>query len=160
MTTETPEPLPWRKWQDWAVVLLGAFLLAADPQINADGGAELAVIVLSSLLALSGIYSLGAPELRTEYAHVALGLLLLASPWALNFADQSGAWWCWILGLLAVLLGLSSLPAADAEHDPTRSVSELTEVTENGGRHHLPDPDAQITSARPSSTRRSLSDED
>lgn len=162
MTSENPRPRPWRKWQDWGVVLLGTALLLADPVVHSAVRAELAVLVLGSLLVLSGLYSLGAPELRTEYAHVALGLLVFASPWALHLADLGSAWWCWIAGLIAVLLGISSLPPADSA-DPPRAVAELTgltEIAEGGGRHHRPDPDAQLGSARTSSTRRALSDDD
>lgn len=143
------------------MLLLGASLLLIGPQVDAATGAELAVLALGSLLGLSGFYSLGAPELRTEYAHMALGLLLLASPWALGFDDQGGAWSCWTIGALAVLLGLSSLPPAECGADGPRSVSELTEVSPgSGGRHHRPDPDSQIASATSTSVRRSFTDEE
>lgn len=143
------------------MLLLGASLLLIGPQVDAATGAELAVLALGSLLGLSGFYSLGAPELRTEYAHMTLGLLLLASPWALGFDDQGGAWSCWTTGLLAVLLGLSSLPPAECGADGPRSVSELTEVSPgSGGRHHRPDAGAQVASTTSTSVRQPLADEE
>ena len=141
------------------MLLLGASLLLVGPQLGATTGAELAVLALGSLLGLSGLYSLGAPELRAEYAHMALGLLLLASPWALDFDDRGGAWSCWITGVLAILLGLSALPPAESEDDRARSVSELTEVAPSGGRHHRPDPDSHVPSSTASSTRRPSADD-
>lgn len=138
------------------MVVLGASLFLMIPMTDPDSGARLAALVLGSLLALSGVYSLGAPELRTEYAHVVLGLVLFLSPWVLGFAGPA-SWLCWVVGTFAVLLGLAALPEADPAEAQPRSVSELTEVSETGGRHHMPDPDEQVPAATGSSTLRTFS---
>lgn len=162
MNTSTPGPRPWKKWQDWTVVLLGAALIATVLVTTPSSSARVTVLVIGSLLMLSGMYSLGTPELRSEYAHMVFGLLLAASPWALGFVHEGVAWSCWVLGAGAVLLGLASLPPAaePAAHrgseGQARHVSELTEVRESGGRHHLPDPDAEPAGAA-ESTERALS---
>lgn len=150
MNIRNPEPRPWKRWQDWTVVLLGASLITTVLVTDPSSSGRATVLVVGSLLTLSGVYSLGTPDLRSEYAHMVLGLLLSASPWALGFAHEGVAWWCWILGVGAVLLGLASLPpavepAACAEFSgPARVVSELTEVRASGGRHRLPEPDADV----------------
>lgn len=161
--TRTSEARPWTRWQDWAVVLLGASLFLMTPITAPGSGTRLTVLVLGSLLALSGVYSLGAPALRTEYTHIVLGIVLFVSPWMLRFADlhNHSAWVCWGLGFLAVLLGLAGMPAADTgeqeTEDPLRKVSDLTDITRVGGRHHLPDPDQHMPVATGTSTLRTFS---
>lgn len=146
MKSRTPISRPWKKWQDWTVVLLGAALIATVLVTEPSSSARATVLLAGSLLVLSGMYSLGTPELRSEFAHVVVGLALFASPWALGFAHGTVAWSCWILGAGAVLLGLASLPPTGEGRGGSgqpRHVGELTEVRGSGGRHRLPESNAE-----------------
>jgi SPW repeat len=109
----------WRRWQDWAVVVVGV-LTALAPIVVATSTAALSVlIVLGVLLAVTGLWSLGAPgSLASEYIHVVLGVLLFISPWVFSYTALTGAaWTSWVAGVLAVVVGLSALPAARIAHN-------------------------------------------
>jgi uncharacterized membrane protein HdeD (DUF308 family) len=109
---------PWSRWQDWAAVVLGAYLVLSTLWTETTGGALAALLVLGFLMLVSGLWSLATPaSMTSEYVHIALGVLLFVSPWALGFADLGGAsWTAWILGVLAVLVGAAALPEANAAH--------------------------------------------
>jgi hypothetical protein len=86
--------------------------------VMANAAALSALIVLGVLLALTGLWSLGAPgSIASEYIHIVIGVLLFISPWVLGYSALAGAaWTSWIAGVLAVVIGLSALPAANAAH--------------------------------------------
>lgn len=109
---------PWSRWQDWAAVVLGAYLVLSTLWTKTTGGALAALLVLGFLMLISGLWSLATPDSMTsEYVHIALGALLFVSPWALGFAGLGGAsWTAWILGVLAVIVGAAALPEANAAH--------------------------------------------
>ena len=109
---------PWSRWQDWAAVVLGVYVVLSTTWTTTSGGAVAALLVLGGLLLVSGLWSLAAPgSMTSEYVHIALGVLLFVSPWVLGFAELGGAsWTAWILGVLAVIVGAAALPEASAAH--------------------------------------------
>ncbi|GAA2348084.1 SPW repeat protein [Saccharopolyspora halophila] len=109
---------PWMRWQDWAGVVLGAYLILATMWTSTNGAAVLAMIVLGALLVVASVWSLAMPgSMTSEYSHMLLGALVFISPWVLGYAELLGAaWTSWIVGVLAVVAGLAALPEANAAH--------------------------------------------
>ncbi len=107
---------PWMRWQDWAAVVLGAYLVLATLWTVTGGGAMSVMIVLGALLVISGAWSLAMPDSMTsEYAHMFLGVLLFISPWVLGYTALMGAsWTSWVIGVLAVVIGAAALPEASS----------------------------------------------
>lgn len=109
---------PWMRWQDWAAVGLGAYLVLATIWTATSGSAMSAMIVLGALLVIGGVWSLAMPDSMTsEYAHMLLGVLLFISPWVLGYTAFAGAaWTSWVVGVLAVVVGAAALPEANSAH--------------------------------------------
>jgi hypothetical protein len=111
-------PRSWRRWQDWAVVVIGV-LTALTPVVAATSTAALwTLVVFGVLVAATGLWSLAQPgSAVSEYVHVALGVLLFISPWVFAYTAFAGAAWAsWVAGVLVVGAGLAALPAANAQH--------------------------------------------
>lgn len=109
---------PWIRWQDWAGVVLGAYLILATMWTSTNGSAMSAMIVLGALLLIASVWSLAVPgSMTSEYSHMLLGVLLFISPWVLGYSMFTGAsWTSWIVGVLAVIAGAAALPEANAAH--------------------------------------------
>ncbi|MGW3472497.1 SPW repeat protein [Saccharopolyspora spinosa] len=107
---------PWIRWQDWAGVVLGAYLILATMWTSTNGSAMSAMIVLGALLLIASVWSLAVPgSMTSEYSHMLLGVLLFISPWVLGYSMFTGAsWTSWIVGVLAVIAGAAALPEANA----------------------------------------------
>jgi len=104
----------WR-WQDGLALVAGA-VLALTP-IWASPAATKAtwtMVVLGVILAAASVWSLLSPErVISEWAHVALGVLIAVSPWALGFtAHRGAAWTAWVVGVIALLLGAWMVPVS------------------------------------------------
>ena len=99
----------WKRWQDWATVVLGVLLFITPFIFGATGVAAVAwtAYVAGVLLLIAGLWSLSVPSLRfTEYSEVVIGVLVFVAPFVLGFAGITYlAWSDWIAGILAVLLG-------------------------------------------------------
>ncbi|WP_211176788.1 SPW repeat protein [Pseudonocardia acidicola] len=108
----------WRRWQDWAALVIGVLTALSPIVVSTDAGAAWTLVVFGVLLAATGLWSLATPDsVASEYVHLVLGVLLFISPWVMSFSTYGGAaWTSWIAGVLAVLVGLAALPAANAEH--------------------------------------------
>jgi hypothetical protein len=97
----------WRRWQDWAVVVLGV-LMFLTPIVFADTSQTVAAAsayVLGALIALAGL--LNAATNRAgglEVIPAALAVILFVSPWAFGFTTVAAlAWSAWIVAILVVL---------------------------------------------------------
>ncbi len=109
----------WARWQDY-VALLAGVVLALTPiwfTPNETGGVW-AMIVLGVVLAGSALWSLQAPgAVASEWVHAILGVLMFVAPWVLSYANEAGAAWSsWIIGLVAVIVGLWALPVSTQAH--------------------------------------------
>ncbi|GGM35505.1 hypothetical protein GCM10012275_03510 [Longimycelium tulufanense] len=109
---------PWTRWQDWGAVVFGVYTLLSPLWLTTSTGAMWTMIVFGALLAIAGAWSLAQPgSVISEYSHVVLGVLLFLAPWVMGYADMAGAaWTSWIVGVLAVIVGLAGVPAANTAH--------------------------------------------
>jgi uncharacterized membrane protein HdeD (DUF308 family) len=109
----------WKRWQDWATMVLGVLLFVSPFVFGATsyGLAAATAYVGGVLLVLAGLLAASSARVRsTEWIPVVLGVLLFISPWVLGFAGVMAlAWTAWIIGVLAVIAG-GSLLVADRRH--------------------------------------------
>jgi hypothetical protein len=108
----------WRRWQDWAALVIGVLVALSPVVVTTSVAAVWGLVVLGVVLALTGLWSLAAPgSVASEYGHIVLGVLLFIAPWVLGYSALAGAsWTSWIGGILAVIVGATALPSANAEH--------------------------------------------
>jgi hypothetical protein len=81
-----------KRWQDWVNLVLGAWTLASPWALGfADGqsAAALSAWVLGAAIVVFAGIAVSMPKAWEEAINILLGVCLLASPWALNFATQS-----------------------------------------------------------------------
>ena len=107
-----------KHWQDPVNALLGAWLIVAPWALGFHADLVVAgnYVLVGVLLVAAAVGAIVLPKAWEEWVEVALGLWLLASPWALGFADDSvpmeNALFC---GLLVVVLALWVL-ASDEDY--------------------------------------------
>jgi uncharacterized membrane protein HdeD (DUF308 family) len=108
----------WRRWQDWAAVVIGVLTALSPIVVLTDTAALWTLVVFGVLIAAAGLWSLAAPgSVASEYVHIVLGVLLFISPWVFGYADLAGAaWTSWVAAVLTVVVGVAAVPAANAEH--------------------------------------------
>ncbi len=98
---------PWRRWQDWVLVVLGALIFIATFVFSAMTvpAAQYTGIIIGVLMFLVGLYTLANPQMRNvEWVQIVLGVLLFISPWVLGYTSLvQMAWSAWIIGVLAVI---------------------------------------------------------
>jgi uncharacterized membrane protein HdeD (DUF308 family) len=111
---------PWTRLQDWAALIAGLFAALSPIWVSTTGERDAfwALIVLGALLAIAALVSLALPGVvATEWLTVLVGVLLFVAPWALTYTDRVGAsWTSWVVGVIAVALGGSSVPASNRVH--------------------------------------------
>jgi uncharacterized membrane protein HdeD (DUF308 family) len=111
---------PWTRLQDWAALIAGLFAALSPIWVSTTGERDAfwALIVLGALLAIAALLSLALPGVvATEWLTVLVGVLLFVAPWVLTYTDRVGAsWTSWVVGVIAVALGGSSLPASNRVH--------------------------------------------
>jgi len=114
----------WTRWQDWGAVVLGIVAGVAVVWLDATNAAAWtdaalwSLLVFGVLLLASGLWSLTRPDsVASEYVHIGLGVLLFISPWVLDYATvPAAAWTSWVVGALAVLVGVAAIPMATTAH--------------------------------------------
>lgn len=108
----------WTRWQDWTALVIGVLAALSPLVVATSAGAVWALVVLGVLIAAAALWSLVVPgSVASEYVHVVFGVLLFISPWVLAYSDLGGAsWTSWVAGALAVIVGATAVPAANAQH--------------------------------------------
>ncbi len=108
----------WTRWQDWVVLVAGAYAALAPIWTDTDTRATWTMVVLGVVTAATALWSLAMPEDRiSEYGHVLMGVLFIASPWVMGFDNISSmALTAWIVGAVTVLAGLATLPGLTRIH--------------------------------------------
>ncbi len=111
----------WTRWQDW--VTLGAGVVAAFvaySSLSSAAGAS-ALMILGAAMIVAALISLAMPDLVVmEYVKVAVGLLMIVSPWVFGFATVSGAaTTAWTLGIISLAAALWAAPLSIVAHQHT-----------------------------------------
>ena len=107
----------WKRWQDWAIVVLGIVLFITPltvpfiSGVTATAAAAYTAYVMGVLFVGVGLYVLANPaKLWGEWIQVLLSVLLIASPFVIGFSGVVVvAYTAWIIGVLAILLAGSVL---------------------------------------------------
>ena len=111
---------PWARLQDYGALVAGVYAALSPIWVSTTGerGALWALIVLGVLIAATALFSLAMPGMvATEWLTVVFGVLLFVAPWVLTYTDRMGAsWTSWVIGVIAVVLGGSALPASNRTH--------------------------------------------
>lgn len=108
---------PWKRWQDWAKVVLGAWLFLTPWILGfaLDASASWNAWIAGLVLALIGIWALAAPGTKAlEWVAGVAGAWVFFSPWILAFVGESGAAWnAWVVGLITAGLAVWSVVGSE-----------------------------------------------
>ena len=107
----------WKRWQDWAILVLGIALFITPlivPFISGGtttAAAAYTAYVMGVLFVGAGLYLLANPaKLFGEWIQVLLSAVLIVSPFVVGFSSVVAvAYTSWIIGVLAILLAGSVL---------------------------------------------------
>jgi len=102
-----------KRWQDWVNVILGAWMVASPWILGFAAGESLAAqsawILGAAIVVFAGI-AVYMHKAWEEALNIILGICLVASPWALGFADQrTPTTNAVIVGLLVTAFGVWSM---------------------------------------------------
>lgn len=99
------------RWQDWASFALGLWLAVSPWIVGYDGHhtATANAAFVGVALALGAHFQIGLDELWTEWVNLAVGLWLLAAPFALEFVSMVAMANCIIVGCCICALSASAL---------------------------------------------------
>lgn len=101
--------LQMKHWQDPVNALLGAWLVLS-PWIlgyQEETAAMVSGVIIGLALMAAALGAIFMPRAWEEWTEVALGLLMIASPWILGFSGiQAAMWSALISGLAIVALAL------------------------------------------------------
>lgn len=105
----------WTRWQDWVAMVAGLYAALSPIWVSTthERGAVASLIALGALIVITSLASLArVGGAVTEWLTALWGILLFVAPWMITYTSHSGAaWTSWIVGVIAVLAGLSmSLP--------------------------------------------------
>jgi SPW repeat-containing protein len=107
------------RWQDWVTAIAGLYAALCPLWTETSQLAIGGLVGIGALMFASSAWSLVRPgAVGAEYIHVALGVLLGVAPWLLDYVDYypRAAFSSWLIGGLAVLLGLWAAPASERAH--------------------------------------------
>jgi hypothetical protein len=107
---------PWNRWQDWARVAVGVWLLVSPWALGTamDPSSTWNAWIVGALTVIASVTSLRTPkEVRSEWVSLALGAWLLLSPWILGFTVYvNAARNAWVVGAIVVILASLAVPVA------------------------------------------------
>lgn len=108
----------WTRWQDWVVLIAGAYALLSPIWTETETNATWTMVVLGALLVVSALWSLAMPgAVGAEATHAGLGVLMVISPWVMGFSDRTAlSWTAWIVGAVSIVMGLWALPESRTIH--------------------------------------------
>lgn len=97
--------LKMKHWQDPVNALLGAWLVLS-PWVLGYQGEGMAMangVIIGLALIAAALGAIFVPRAWEEWTEVALGLWMIASPWALGFSAIPAAMWSAVLSGLAIV---------------------------------------------------------
>lgn len=98
-----------QRWQDWANLVLGIWLVLA-PFFGVGMTGNVAAwnsYLLGVLVAIFAAAALARPQQWEEWTNLVLGAWLIVAPFALGFTDQAGPTWNQII--VGLLIGADAL---------------------------------------------------
>lgn len=108
------------KWEDWAGVGLGLWLLASPWLFgfSDQSAASMNALLLGTILVLEELLELGIHESAEEWIDIGAGLWLIVAPFVLGFASHTAAAVNTVaVGLLTVLFAAFALSKLDEKVD-------------------------------------------
>jgi phosphoglycerol transferase MdoB-like AlkP superfamily enzyme len=104
----------WKRWQDWATVLLGVIFFATPFvfQTTGDTASSWTAYVMGGLMVVVGLYaaSMEKPLAEVEGVPLILGIALFVAPWVLSFTNVPEiAWMAWIVAVLLAVNAAAEL---------------------------------------------------
>ncbi|MFO7275509.1 MAG: SPW repeat protein [Pseudomonadota bacterium] len=81
-----------KRWQDWVNVVLGAWMVVSPWVLgfaSTDSAAAWSAWILGAAVLISAGIAVYMPKAWEEAINIALGILLLVSPWVLGFAGET-----------------------------------------------------------------------
>jgi hypothetical protein len=137
----TTDGADFRRWQDWANLVLGVWLFISPWLLGfaagaavvggapvggpAAGGAPAVATaawdawIFGIVIAAVAVWAMSQFAPWQEWVNMAVGIWLFIAPWILGFSGaRNAAWDHWVVGLVVFLISLSalSLPRAAAAH--------------------------------------------
>ena len=114
---------PWKPWQDWANVVLGAYLALSPLWTN--GAPAGWFVTMCILAAAAGIWAAGtASSTPAEAVQIILGAALILSPWVAGFVSAAAAaWTAWLVGSGLIIFAAMALSMNRDTYPRTRSTS-------------------------------------
>jgi hypothetical protein len=114
----------WTRWQDWLALVAGAYAALSPIWTATDNAATWTMVVLGVVTAAIALWSLAMPNDRiSEYALVLMGVLFIASPWAMAFDNINDmALTAWIVGAVTALSGVLGMPEVDQKMHHHRAI--------------------------------------
>lgn len=117
-----------QRWQDWATLVLGLWIIASPFLLLAPAAAGAPAIsgivhwnfyIVGLALAMIGIAALYSRRPWEEWTDVVLGVWLLISPWILAYTSETALKWdAVIVGLVVAVLAAWALTSDRREGRP------------------------------------------
>ena len=105
----------WNRWQVWLALLAGAYAALSPVWTETDDTATWTMVVLGVATVAISLWSLATSEERiSQYALMAMGALLVASPWVMGFDHLDAmAFTAWIAGAVTAIAGVLAMPQVE-----------------------------------------------
>lgn len=112
-TAAAVTPAPWSRWQDWANLVLGAWLFISPWALRSNGIYNTDAWWVGALIVLVAIWALAMPTSSVaEWSNILLGAGLFIAPWVLRYFFSAPTWNAWIVGVLVVIFAAWALSSA------------------------------------------------
>ena len=102
------------RWQDWANLILGAWLFISPWLLRSSGIYNSDAWWVGALIVLVAIWALAMPAAMAEWSNILLGAGLFIAPWVLNYRTIPASWNAWIVAVLVVIFAGSALAGTRA----------------------------------------------
>ena len=111
----TVVPVRAARWQDWANLILGAWLFISPWILRSSGIYNQDAWWVGALIVLVAIWALAMPATAlAEWSNILLGAGLFIAPWVLNYRTVPATWNAWIVAVLVVIFAASALAGTRA----------------------------------------------
>jgi len=109
-TPRSPSPnvAPWRAWQGWAALIVGAYLLLAPLWTSGAPGGWF--ITLGVAIGLTALWQLGsALSSGSNWVQIVAGAASFVAPWFGGFGSTAAGWTLWIAAAALIVVSVVAL---------------------------------------------------